>query len=47
MNEYEQNHNLDENENNNYFSTNCLISLIDIVEMFSWDGIKENLDKRY
>ena len=47
MNEYKSNDNFNENDNNNYFDINCLISLIDIVEMFCWDTIKENLDKRY
>ena len=34
-------------EINNYFTINCLISLIDIIELFCWDKIKNNLDKKY
>ena len=31
----------------NCFTINSLISLIDIVELFSWETIKNNLDKKY
>ena len=47
MNENKYNENYNEIEDYNYFSVNCLISLIDIVELFSWENIRKNLDKRY
>ena len=39
-----------ENDNiivDGYFTINCLINLIDIVELFCWDIIKNNLNKKY
>jgi len=39
-----------ENDNiivDGYFTINCLINLIDIVELFCWDIIKNNLDTKY
>ena len=34
-------------EENNYFNVGSLISVIDILELFCWENIKNNLDKRY
>ena len=42
-----QNDNCINNEIQNYFTINCLINLIDIVELFCWENIKNNLDKKY
>ena len=47
MKENMQNDNDNNNEIDNYFTINCLLNLIDIVELFSWEAIKKNLDKKY
>ena len=43
--------NIEDNDNNdnnsNLFTVNCLINLIDILELYCWDSIKNNLDKKY
>ena len=36
-----------ENKNNIYLTVNCLINLFEIVELFCWDNIRKNLDKKY
>ena len=35
------------NNYNNYLTVNCLINLFEIVELFCWDNIRKNLDKKY
>ena len=38
----------DENNNeDNLFTIDCLIDLIDIIQLFCWDNIKENLDVNF
>ena len=39
--------NINNNINNNYLTINCLINLIEIVELFCWENIRNNLDKKY
>ena len=48
INDNIKNENLNEiDSNNSYLTIDTLISLIDIVELFSWEKIKNNLDKKY
>ena len=42
-----QTDNYNEIDNGNYYTIDTLISLIDIVELFCWENIKKNLDKKY
>ena len=46
---FEENNQRNSNNNitNNYFTINCLINLIEIVELFCWKNIRNNLDKKY
>ena len=41
------NENMKNDKNNNSFTINCLININDIIEMFCWDIIRNNLDTQY
>ena len=43
----ENNENKNKGNNSNYLTVNCLINLIELVELFCWNDIRNNLDNKY
>ena len=43
----ENNENKNKDKNSNYLTVNCLINLIELVELFCWNDIRNNLDNKY